>query len=78
MEVAKPEYYAAYRKAQQMKQTGAGYPYWKPEVAIKYLIDEESYPLDFAHVSGMVCVKVVLFGGAVFVIECLFRCIILC
>jgi len=41
-----------------MKIEGRGYPYGKPEVAIKYLIDEESYPMDLAHVSGMDFVRV--------------------
>lgn len=58
MAMAKPEYYEAYQKAQQMKEEGAGYPYWKPEVAVKYLIDTDSYPYDLAHVSGMNFVKV--------------------
>jgi hypothetical protein len=56
MEVTKPEYFAAYEQMQQMKIEGSGYPYWKPEVAIKYLIDEESYPMDIAQRSGMVSV----------------------
>lgn len=54
MEVTKPEYFAAYQQIQEMKAEGRGYPYWKPEVAVKYLIDEESYPMDIAHSSGMV------------------------
>jgi hypothetical protein len=54
MEISKPEYYEAYKEAQRMKEYNIGYPYWKPEVAIKYLIDDESYPIDYAHVSGMV------------------------
>jgi Cleft lip and palate transmembrane protein 1 (CLPTM1) len=58
VEVAKPEYYQAYQTAQEMKSRGAGYPYWKPEVAIKYLIDEDSYPTTLAHVSGMELVRV--------------------
>jgi hypothetical protein len=41
-----------------MKQQGAGYPYWKPEVAVKYLIDTDSYPYDIAQVSGMDFVQV--------------------
>lgn len=57
MEVTKPEYFAAYQQMQQMKVEGRGYPYWKPEVAIKYLIDEEAYPMNIAHVSGMVSVS---------------------
>jgi len=58
MAFAKPEYNAAYEKAQQMKVDGKGYPYWKPEVAVKYLIDEDSYPMDIAQVSGMDFVRV--------------------
>ncbi len=54
MAVTKPEYFEAYQKLQQMKEESRGYPYWKPEVAVKYLIDEESYPMDIAHRSGMV------------------------
>jgi hypothetical protein len=53
-----PEYHMAYQHAQKMKQEGAGYPYWKPEVAVKYLIDTDSYPYDKAHVSGMSFVQV--------------------
>jgi len=58
MEVTKPEYFAAYEQIQEMKAEGRGYPYWKPEVAVKYLIDEESYPWDIAHTSGMDFVRV--------------------
>ena len=53
-----PEYYMAYQHAQLLKEQGAGYPYWKPEVAVKYLIDTDSYPYDMAHVSGMSFVQV--------------------
>jgi len=53
-----PEYHTAYQNAQRMKEEGAGYPYWKPEVAVKYLIDTDSYPYDVAHVSGMSFVQV--------------------
>jgi hypothetical protein len=57
MEVTKPEYFAAYQQIRQMKVEGRGYPYWKPEVAVKYLIDEDSYPMNIAHHSGMVSDK---------------------
>ena len=60
MEVTKPEYFAAYQQIQEMKAQGRGYPYWKPEVAVKYLIDEESYPMDIAQSSGMVSVLLFL------------------
>jgi hypothetical protein len=58
MRAAKPEYSAAYEMAQRMKLEKSGYPYWKPEVAIKYLIDEDSYPAHLAHVSGMDFVRI--------------------
>lgn len=54
----KPEYHAAYQLAQEMKEQGAGYPYWKPEVAVKYLIDTDSYPYNMAQSSGMSFVQV--------------------
>lgn len=53
MEVTKPEYFRAYQILQKMKEDGKSYPYWKPEVAVKYLIDEDTYPMDYAHLSGM-------------------------
>ena len=58
MEYAKPEYYKDYQNVQRMKEEGAGYPYWKPEVAIKYLIDTDEYPMNIAHASGMELVRV--------------------
>lgn len=58
MEFSKPEYYEAYQQAQQMKEEKAGYPYWKPEVAVKYLIDTDSYPYNIAQASGMSFVQV--------------------
>ena len=62
MEASKPEYFAAYQEIQQMKAQGQGYPYWKPEVAVKYLIDDESYPMQIAQSSGMVsfCSRITL------------------
>jgi hypothetical protein len=58
MEYAKPDYFASYQAAQEMKTRGAAYPYWKPEVAVKYLIDQDAYPNELAHVSGMQLVRV--------------------
>eukprot|EP00934_Nitzschia_sp_Nitz4_P006302 Nitzschia sp. Nitz4//scaffold13_size275219//75058//77530//NITZ4_000859-RA/size275219-augustus-gene-0.228-mRNA-1//1//CDS//3329535969//6292//frame0 len=58
MEFSKPTYYKDYQDAQRMKELSIGYPYWKPEVAIKYLIDEESYPLELAGKAGMSIVQV--------------------
>lgn len=57
MEYAKPENHAMYAQAQQMKQQGIGYPYWKPMVSIKYINDLVDYPIDLAHLSGMPLVQ---------------------
>ena len=57
MAFSKPEEYASYQKALDMKKRGMGYPYWKPEVSIKYVSDTESYPVDMAHASGMRVVR---------------------
>jgi hypothetical protein len=54
MAIMKPEYHEAHEIATQMKLSGSGYPYWKPEVSIKYLMDQDSYPQQLAQVSGMV------------------------
>ena len=53
MEYAKPEYYANFQAAKRLKEKGAGYPYWKPEVSIKYVNDDEAYPADLAGLSGL-------------------------
>ncbi|CAB9501856.1 lip and palate transmembrane protein 1-like protein [Seminavis robusta] len=50
---SKPNEHAIYQSYLDMKQRGAGYPYWKPEVSIKYVKDEESYPLPVLDYSGM-------------------------
>jgi hypothetical protein len=54
MAIMKPEYHEAHEIATQMKLSGSGYPYWKPEVSIKYLMDQDSYPQQLAQLSGMV------------------------
>jgi len=58
MEYSKPEEYAAYRTSLDMKKRGAGYPYWKPEVAVKYVSDTVEYPLQYVGASGMPIVQV--------------------
>jgi hypothetical protein len=57
MQYTQPAYHAAYQLAQDMKQKGMGYPYWKPEVSVKYVIDQDDYPLQYAHISGMELVR---------------------
>lgn len=58
MAIYKPEEYAAFKMVSEWKRKGMGYPYWKPEVSIKYVSDEESYPADYAHMSGMPLVQI--------------------
>lgn len=56
--ISKPEEYEAYQTALSMKEKGMGYPYWKPEVSVKYVSDEESYPVTMVHAPGMPVAKV--------------------
>lgn len=57
MEHRKPTEFKDYKTMLDMKEKGAGYPYWKPEVAIKLVNEEEPYPHDLAHASGMPIVR---------------------
>jgi len=57
-EQTQPQQHQAYEHAKSMKSTQAGYPYWKPEVSIKLINEEDSYPSQFAGLSGMPLVKV--------------------
>ena len=54
---SKPRDHAIYESYLEMKERGAGYPYWKPEVSIKYVKDEQSYPESVAGYSGMQLVR---------------------
>ena len=54
---SKPADQAVYESYLDMKKRGAGYPYWKPEVSIKYVKDDESYPMNVADYSGMQMVR---------------------
>ena len=54
---SKPQEHATYQKALDMKAQGAGYPYWKPEVAVKYVNDDVLYPKDYVGMSGMEMVQ---------------------
>jgi len=55
---SKPNEFAAYQRAQDMKKNHIGYPYWKPEVIIQMITDRESYPQDHVHLSGMEVIQV--------------------
>ena len=52
-EKSQPEAYKIYQSAQQMKESKSGYPYWKPEVSIKYIYDGTKYPRDYVGMAGM-------------------------
>jgi len=58
MEYSKPNEYELYQRALSMKAMGVGYPYWKPEVAVKFVSDVVSYPTDFVMRSGMPLVQI--------------------
>jgi hypothetical protein len=58
MATTKPKEYEDYQKSLEWKERGVHYPYWKPEVVIKYVNDMDSYPTDYAHTSGMPLVSV--------------------
>ena len=57
MAYSKPKEYSEYEEMRRMKKRGEGYPYWKPEVAIKYVNDEEAYPVHLAGLSGLSLVQ---------------------
>lgn len=58
MAATKPNEYKLYQTAVDMKQKGVGYPYWKPEVAIKLVSEEEKYPLNYVGHSQMDVIQV--------------------
>ena len=58
MSVSKPKDYKLYENAMNMKERKAGYPYWKPEVAVKLVSETTLYPTDYVHTSHMDVVQV--------------------
>jgi len=50
---ASSEEYEVHRVMTEAKNRGEGYPYWKPEVAIKLVRDVDVYPIGYVHSSGM-------------------------
>jgi Cleft lip and palate transmembrane protein 1 (CLPTM1) len=58
MRHANPDHYRDYVEQKAMKLQGSGYPYWKPEVSIKYVTDHVDYPADYVGLSGMPLVQV--------------------
>ena len=57
LERSQPEAFQVFQAAQQMKEAKSGYPYWKPEVSIKYIYDGTKYPRDYVGMSGMQLVQ---------------------
>jgi hypothetical protein len=57
MQHSSPEQYRDYVQQRRMKLEGSGYPYWKPEVSIKYVADLVDYPSDYVGLSGMPVIK---------------------
>jgi hypothetical protein len=57
MQHSSPEQYRDYAEQSRMKREGSKYPYWKPEVSIKYVTDLLDYPADYVRLSGMPVVR---------------------
>eukprot|EP00554_Chaetoceros_debilis_P011982 CAMPEP_0194117480 /NCGR_PEP_ID=MMETSP0150-20130528/31434_1 /TAXON_ID=122233 /ORGANISM="Chaetoceros debilis, Strain MM31A-1" /LENGTH=845 /DNA_ID=CAMNT_0038808491 /DNA_START=69 /DNA_END=2606 /DNA_ORIENTATION=+ len=58
MSKTKPEDFNIYEQSLEMKESGTGYPYWKPEVAVKLVSEEDEYPIDFVGYSQMEVIQV--------------------
>ena len=53
-----PQEHKEYKLAQQHKKEGVSYPYWKPEVSIHLIQEQEGYPLDYSNRVGFDMVRV--------------------
>ncbi|KAL7555529.1 hypothetical protein ACA910_005307 [Epithemia clementina (nom. ined.)] len=58
MEIVKPEETMRYKLITSMKERKQPYPYWKPEVSVKYVNEVQSFPYEFAGTSGLPVVRV--------------------
>lgn len=58
MEYTKPNDYKIYQSSLIQKEKKMGYPYFKPEMAVKLVTDDVSYPLDFVGASRMDVIRV--------------------
>jgi len=58
-----PQEQADYQLAQQHKKEGVTYPYWKPEVRIHLIQEEEGYPIDYANRVGFEVVRLASRGS---------------
>ncbi|KAK1746652.1 CLPTM1 family protein [Skeletonema marinoi] len=52
-----PQEQADYQLAQQHKKEGVAYPYWKPEVRIHLIQEEEGYPIEYANNVGFEVIR---------------------
>ena len=52
-----PQEQAEYQLAQKHKKEGVKYPYWKPEVRIHLIQEEESYPFEYANHVGFEVIR---------------------
>ncbi|KAL7473903.1 hypothetical protein ACHAXS_014266 [Conticribra weissflogii] len=52
-----PQTHAEYQLARQHKKDGVKYPYWKPEVSIHLIQEQEGYPIDYANRVGFEIVR---------------------
>ncbi|KAL7521603.1 hypothetical protein ACHAWX_006619 [Stephanocyclus meneghinianus] len=59
-----PKATTEYSLARQHKKQGVKYPYWKPEVRIHLIQEEEGYPIDYANRVGFDIVQVGRHGSA--------------
>ena len=53
-----PQAHKEYQQATYDKKQGVKYPYWKPEVSIHLIQDEECYPIDYANSVGFDIIQV--------------------
>lgn len=57
LDKTQPNAYAIYQLAEEMKAKQVGYPYWKPEVSIKYVYEGTKFPGDYVGMSGFKLVQ---------------------
>ena len=55
---ANPKGFELYQSSLKMKENGVAYPYWKPEVSVKLVSDDEFYPIDYFGHSGMDLIQI--------------------
>ncbi len=58
MEYTKPKEYQIYQSSLIQKDNQIGYPYFKPEMAVKLVSDDVHYPLQYVGASGMEVIRV--------------------